>query len=102
MVGINVFTPNRKGGSIMGFLRQVAFYLGLALGLVTVTVAGTVALTYLFTGRFPTVEMAEGKAEVTLLTSDEVVALVREQVEKSRAAHSAGGASSTAGGESHG
>jgi hypothetical protein len=78
----------------MGFLRQLAFYLGLALGLITVTVAGTVALTYLFTGRFPSVEMTEGKAEVTLLTADEVVALVREQVEKAKAG-------STAGGESH-
>ena len=76
----------------MGFLRQVAFYLGLALGLVTVTVAGTVALTYLFTGRFPSVEMTEGKAEVTLLTPDEVVALVREQVEKTKAAQVEGGA----------
>ena len=75
----------------MGFLRQMAFYLGLALGLVTVTVAGTVALTYLFTGRFPSVEMAEGKAEVTLLTPDEVVALVREQVEKAKAAEAEGG-----------
>ena len=76
----------------MGFLRQVAFYLGLALGLVTVTVAGTVALTYLFTGRFPSVEMTEGKAEVTLLTPDEVVALVREQVEKTKSAQVEGGA----------
>ena len=48
----------------MGFFRQVAFYLGLALGFVTVTVAGTVALTYLFTGKFPSVEMTEGKAEL--------------------------------------
>ncbi|MEJ2209421.1 MAG: hypothetical protein P8129_10340 [Anaerolineae bacterium] len=75
----------------MRFLRQVAFYLGLALGLVTVTVAGTVALTYLFTGRFPSVEMAEGKAEVTLLTPDEVVSLVREQVDKVKAAQAEGG-----------
>jgi len=73
------------------FLRQIAFYLGLALGLVTVTVAGTVALTYLFTGRFPSVEMAEGKAEVTLLTPDEVVTLVREQVDKAKAAQTEGG-----------
>jgi hypothetical protein len=86
----------------MGFLRQLAFYLGLALGLVTVTVAGTVALTYLFTGRFPTVEMAEGKAEVTLLTPDEVVTLVREQVEKSRATQATVQAGSTAGGEGNG
>ncbi|MGD8794066.1 MAG: hypothetical protein PVF47_16055 [Anaerolineae bacterium] len=75
----------------MGFFRQVAFYLGLALGFVTVTVAGTVALTYLFTGKFPSVEMAEGKAEVTLMTPDEVVVLVREQVEKAKAAEAAGG-----------
>ena len=75
----------------MRFLRQIAFYLGLALGLVTVTVAGTVALTYLFTGRFPSVEMAEGKAEVTLLTPDEVVTLVREQVDKAKAAQTEGG-----------
>lgn len=75
----------------MRFLRQIAFYLGLALGLVTVTVAGTVALTYLFTGRFPSVEMAEGKAEVTLLTPDEVVTLVREQVDKAKTAQAEGG-----------
>jgi hypothetical protein len=79
----------------MGFLRQLSFYLGLALGLITVTVAGTVALTYLFTGRLPSVEMQEGKAEVTLLTPDEVASLVREQVEKAKAG-------SMAGGESHG
>lgn len=79
----------------MKFLRQVVFYFGLAMGLVTVAVAGTVALTYLFTGKFPAVKMAEGKTEVTLLTSDEVIALVREQVEKARAAQGA------AGGEGH-
>lgn len=70
----------------MSFLRQVAFYFGLALGLVTVAAAGTVALTYLFTGKLPAAKMAEGKTEMTLLTSDEVVALVREQVEKARLA----------------
>lgn len=86
----------------MGFLRQVAFYLGLALGLITITVAGTVALTYLFTGRLPSVEMAEGKAEVALLTPDEVVALVREQVEKAKAAEAAGQTGSPVGGENDG
>jgi hypothetical protein len=75
----------------MRFLRQVVFYFGLAMGLVTVAVAGTVALTYLFTGKFPTVKTAEGKAEVTLLTSDEVIGLVREQVEKAKAAQGAMG-----------
>ncbi|MGC9334489.1 MAG: hypothetical protein ACP5JJ_10100 [Anaerolineae bacterium] len=80
----------------MRFLRQVVFYVGLAMGLVTVAAAGSVALTYLFTGKFPTVRAAEGKTEVMLLTSDEVVGLVREQVERARAAQGAG-----TGGEEH-
>jgi hypothetical protein len=70
----------------MGFLKRVAFYLGLMLGLAAVAAAGTVALTYLFTGKFPAVEMVQEKPEVTLLTPDEVVALVRSQVDKAKAA----------------
>jgi hypothetical protein len=80
----------------MGFLRSVAFYLGLSVGLLSAALAGTVALTYLFTGKFPSVEMSEGKPEVTLMTPDEVVALVRQQVEQARASHAP-----AAGGESH-
>ncbi len=80
----------------MGFLKSLAFYLGLTVGLLSVAIAGTVALTYLFTGKFPSVEMAEGKAEVTLMTPDEVVAMVRQQVDQARASQSA-----AAGGESH-
>jgi hypothetical protein len=81
-----------KGGSTMGFLRRLVFFLGVALGLVTLAAAGTVVLTYLFTGRLPSIEMAEGKAEVTLLTPDEVVILVREQVERAKKAHATEGA----------
>ena len=73
----------------MGILKRVAFYLGLVLGLATVAVAGTVLLTYLFTGKFASIEMAEGKPEVTLMTPDEVVAMVREQVDKAKAAQAA-------------
>lgn len=80
----------------MGFLKGLAFYLGLTIGLFSIAVAGTIALTYLFTGKFPSVEMAEGKANVTLLTADEVVTLVREQVDKARAAQP-----DVTGGESH-
>ena len=80
----------------MGILRSLAFYLGLTVGLLSVAIAGTVALTYLFTGKFPSVEMAEGKAEVTLMTPDQVVALVRQQVAQAKA-----GQSPAAGGESH-
>lgn len=80
----------------MGMLRSLAFYLGLTVGLLSVAIAGTVALTYLFTGKFPSVEMAGGKAEVTLMTPDQVVALVRQQVEQAKA-----GQAPAAGGESH-
>ena len=80
----------------MGFLKTLAFYLGLTMGLLSVAIAGTVALTYLFTGKFPSVEMEQGKPEVTLLTPDEVVTMVREQVEKAKAAQSEG-----MGGEAH-
>lgn len=70
----------------MGFLKRLAFYLGLVFGLIAVAGVGTVLLTYLFTGKFPTVQSAEGKTEVALMTADEVAALVREQVDKAKAA----------------
>jgi hypothetical protein len=70
----------------MGLLKRVAFYKGVILGLATVAVAGIVALTYLFTGKFPipAMEKAEEKPEVQLMTPEEVVAVVREQVAKAR------------------
>ena len=71
----------------MGILRRMAFVLGLVLGLVTLVVVGTEFLTYLFTGKFPSVKKAdEGKAELVLMTPDEVVAFVREQALKENAA----------------
>jgi Na+-translocating ferredoxin:NAD+ oxidoreductase RnfG subunit len=72
----------------MGFLKRVAFYWGVVLGLATVAVAGIVALTYLFTGKFPipSMEEAQEKPELQLMTPEEVVAVVREQVAKARAA----------------
>lgn len=69
----------------MGFLRRLAFYLGLLLGLTTVAAAGAVALTYLFTGKLVSVEMGAEKPEVTLMTPDEVAALIRERVAKAGA-----------------
>lgn len=69
----------------MGVLRRLAFYLGLLLGLTTVAAAGAVALTYLFTGKLVSVEMGEEKPEVTLMTPDEVAALIRERVAKAEA-----------------
>jgi len=75
----------------MGFLKRLAFYVGLMLGLTTLAAAGTVALTYLFTGKLVSVEMGGEKPEVTLMTPDEVVILVREQVNKVKAAEAKGG-----------
>jgi hypothetical protein len=56
------------------------------MGLTTMATVGAVALTYLFTGRFPSVEFAGEQPEVSLLTPDEVVSVVREQVDKAKAA----------------
>jgi hypothetical protein len=70
----------------MGATRRLAFCLGLVLGLVTTAVTGAVAHTYLITGKFPFHEKAEGNAGVQLMTSDEVVAAVREQVGKAKTA----------------
>lgn len=80
----------------MGFLKRLAFYLGLILGLVTIAAAGTVALTYLLTGKLVSIEAAGGKPGVTLMTPDEVVVLIREQVSKAQAAAQPG---ESAGGE---
>lgn len=80
----------------MGFFRQLAFYIGLAVGMLTVAAAGTVLLTYLFTGKFPAVEMMGDKPQVALMTSDQVVEFVRAQVKKAKEAQAAGAA---AGGE---
>ena len=71
----------------MDFLRRMAFLLGLVLGLVTLVVVGTEFLTYLFTGKFPSVKkVGEGRPELVLMTPDEVVAFVREQALKENAA----------------
>ena len=71
----------------MGILRRMAFLLGLVLGLVTLVVVGTEFLTYLFTGKFPSVKQVdEGKTELVLMTPDEVVAFVREMALKEDAA----------------
>lgn len=63
----------------MGFLKRMAFYVGVVFGLATVAVAGTVALTYLLTGKFASIDMEGDKPEVTLMTPDEVAVLIRER-----------------------
>jgi hypothetical protein len=64
-------------------LKRIAFLFGFVLGLVSLVVVGTEFITYLFTGKFPMVKKVdEGKAELVLMTPDEVVALVRKQALK--------------------
>ncbi len=70
----------------MGLVKRFAFYLGLVFGVVTVAAAGSVALTYLLTGKVPTVGMSGEKDEVTLMTPDEVAAMIREKAGKERGA----------------
>jgi hypothetical protein len=69
----------------MGFFKRLTFYLGLLMGLATAAAAGTVVLTYLFTGMLPSLEFTGEKPELALMTPDEVVTVVREQVSKARA-----------------
>jgi hypothetical protein len=74
----------------MGILKRFAFYLGLLLGLVSIAAAGTVALTYLLTGKVVSIEMGEEKKpEVTLMTPDEVAAMIRKQSKAAAAGPSA-------------
>jgi hypothetical protein len=70
----------------MGIVKRFAFYLGLVFGVVTVAAAGSVVLTYLLTGRVPTVGMSGDTNEVTLMTPDEVAAMIREKAGKERGA----------------
>jgi hypothetical protein len=69
-------------------MRGFAFLAGFALGLVgVVLVAGNVLL-YLLTGRLPSVEMGEeGRPIFGLITPQEVVAIVKDQIEKEREEH---------------
>jgi hypothetical protein len=73
----------------MRFLKRLTFCLGLVLGLATVAVAGAVTLTYLFTDRFPVVNVSKDGSKVTLMTPEEVATLVREQMKKVAAAKTA-------------
>jgi hypothetical protein len=75
-----------EGDEAMGFLKRLAFYLGLVLGMASVAAAGAVALTYLFTGKFPILNINKQGTEVKLMLPDEVSVLIREQMAKGRGA----------------
>jgi hypothetical protein len=69
----------------MSALRRLAFAVGFVLGLAAfVLVVGNVLL-YLLTGRLPSVEIKDdGRAAFGLVSPQEVVNLVKVQVEKER------------------
>ena len=68
----------------MGLVRRFAFYLGLVLGVFTVAAAGSIALTYLLTGKLPMVGASGDSPEVTLMTPDEVASMIREKAGKAQ------------------
>jgi hypothetical protein len=70
----------------MGLMKRFAFYLGLVLGVFAVAAAGSVALTYLLTGKLPMVGVGGDDAEVTLMTPDEVASMIREKAGKAQEA----------------
>jgi hypothetical protein len=72
----------------MPSFRRLAFGVGFVLGLAGfVVVAGSVLL-YLLTGKLPSAEVGEdGKPALRLVTPQEIVTLVREQVERERGRH---------------
>jgi hypothetical protein len=69
----------------MAALKRLAFGFGFVLGLAGfVVIAGNILL-YLLTGRLPSVEITEeGGPVFGLVSPEEVVSLVKEQVEKER------------------
>jgi hypothetical protein len=69
----------------MSGLRRIAFGAGFFLGLGMFVLLVSNVLLYLLTGRLPAVEMkGDGRPAFALVTPQEVVRLVREQVERER------------------
>lgn len=70
----------------MSAIRRLAFVTGLILGLAGfVLIAGNIVL-YLLTGKLPSVEVKDdGRPVVGLVSPQELVTIIKEQVEKERA-----------------
>ena len=75
----------------MSALRKLAFVTGFAIGLAGFVLIASNALLYLLTGKLLSVEVqAGGRPVATLMSPQEVVDIIREQVEKAKAEASAG------------
>ncbi|MGB3905689.1 MAG: hypothetical protein WBB22_12265 [Anaerolineae bacterium] len=70
----------------MSAIKRLAFVTGLILGLAGfVLIAGNIVL-YLLTGKLPSVEVKDdGRPVVGLVSPQELVTIIKEQVEKERA-----------------
>lgn len=70
----------------MSAIKRLAFVTGLILGLAGfVLIAGNIVL-YLLTGKLPSVEVKDdGRPVVGLVSPEELVTIIKEQVEKERA-----------------
>jgi uncharacterized iron-regulated membrane protein len=85
----------------MGALKRLAFYLGLVIGWAMIALVGAAALIYLFTGKLIAIGTGEERTKPVLMTPDEVVELVRRQVQSASAGavSTADAVSQSAGGE---
>ena len=71
----------------MTALRRLAFGMGFLLGMAGFVVLAGNVLLYLLTGKLPSVEISEdGTPVFGLMSPQQVVSLIREQVEKERGA----------------
>ncbi|HNS51073.1 MAG TPA: hypothetical protein PKO09_07810 [Anaerolineae bacterium] len=68
----------------MRSLKRLAYTFGLVLGLFSVSVAGAVALTYLFTGKLVSIRSDAHGTRIALDTPGALAALLRQQVGRAR------------------
>jgi hypothetical protein len=72
----------------MSVFKSLAFAVGFILGIAGFVVAAGSLLLYLLTGKLPSAEVREdGKPALRLVTPQEIVTLVKDQVEKERVRH---------------
>ncbi len=70
----------------MKVFKRLAFYTGLATGIAAVAGVGAVGLTYLFTDKFPVVNISDKGTKATLLAPGEMGTMIKEQMRRAREA----------------
>lgn len=70
----------------MSALKKIAFAAGFVIGLAAFVLVASNVLLYLLTGKLLSVEVkADGRPVATLMSPEQVVDIIREQVEKGKA-----------------